>query len=176
MSYELHPEIPRPGVSLAQLFSGMSSQDTKNMQEQLNMMGAPYGISFKEMSWAANTNLALQASEYARDHGKFHEYHDQLLYANFTEGKNIGELDVLLDIGKEIGLDSKELKAALQENHYQTRLLEAKKAAEKGQVTATPTFIINDHYKIVGAQTFRSFQKIFQEIVSENLSNPFKIL
>lgn len=147
----------------------------QGMQEQLNIMGAPYNISFEEMSWAANTNLALQASEYARDHGKFHEYHDQLLYANFTEGKNLGEIDVLLYLAQNVGLDSQGLKVALEENHYQNRLLGAKQEAEKDQVTATPTFIINDHYKIVGAQTIQNFRKIFQEISSGHPSNPFTI-
>lgn len=173
MSYELHPEISKPGISLTQLLPGMNTQ---GMQEQLNMMATPYNISFKEMSWAANTNLALQASEYARDHGKFHEYHDQLLYANFTEGKNLGEIAVLLDIAQNVGIDPLGLKVALEENHYQNRLLGAKQEAKKDQVTSTPTFIINDHYKIVGAQTLQNFRKIFQEISSEQSSNPFNIL
>lgn len=146
------------------------------MQEQLNMMGAPYDIRFSEMSWAANTNLALQASEYARDQGKFHEYHEQLFYANYTEGKKLGEIDVLLDIAQNIGLDQSELKVALKENRYQARLNEAKQETEKYQVTGTPTFIINDHYKIVGAQSLQNFRKVFQEINSGSPSNPFNML
>lgn len=159
-----------------ELFSGMSTQDAKNMQEQLNMMGAPYSLSFREMSWVANTNSALQASEYARDHGKFHEYHEQLFYANFTEGKKLGEIDVLLDIAQQIGLDHSELKVALKENRYQARLNEAKQEAEKYQVTGTPTFIINEQYKLVGAQSLQKFRKVFLEISSERPRNPFNML
>jgi len=175
MSYELHPEIPKPGIAITQFFPGMNTQ---GMQEQLNSMGAAYGLIFKETSWVANTNLALQASEYARDHGKFHEYHDQLLYANFTEGKNLGEIDVLLDLAQNVDLDPQELKNALQENRYQTRLIEAKQQAEKDHITATPTFMINDQYKIVGAQTLQNFRKTLQEISSKgsNNNNPFTIL
>lgn len=142
----------------------------------MNRMGAPYGLCFKEMSWIANTNLALQASEYARDYGKFHEYHEQLLYANYTLGNKIGELNVLLDIAQNIGLDSEGLKTALQENRYQARLIEARQKAEKDQIMVTPTFIINDRYRIVGAQSLNKFRKTFREISLGHASNPFTLL
>lgn len=148
----------------------------QDKQAQLNRMGAPYGLCFKEMSWIANTNLALQASEYARDYGKFHEYHEQLLYANYTLGKKIGELNVLLDIAQDIGLDSEGLKTALQENRYQVRLIEAGQKAEKDQIMVTPTFIINDRYRIVGAQSLNKFRKTFREISLGHASNPFTLL
>ncbi|MEA4902054.1 DsbA family oxidoreductase [Desulfitobacterium sp.] len=176
ISYELHPEIPKPGISRVQLFPGIKEQEMQDKQAQLNRMGAPYGLCFKEMSWIANTNLALQASEYARDYGKFHEYHEQLLYANYTLGKKIGELNVLLDIAQDIGLDSEGLKTALQENRYQVRLIEAGQKAEKDQIMVTPTFIINDRYRIVGAQSLNKFRKTFREISLGHASNPFTLL
>lgn len=172
MSYELHPETPPEGLPLKQAFPQMNLEEK---QEQLNTMGAPYGIVFKDLSRAVNTHLALQASEFAKDQGKFHEYHEKLLYANYTEGKNIGDIDVLLDLAQSVNLDPQKLKLAIQEKRYEPRLLEVQDQAERDQIMATPTMIINDHFRIVGAQSLQTFRKKFEDIESGNLTQPFTL-
>lgn len=170
MSYELHPETPPEGISLKESFPQMNIQEK---QDQLNKMGAPYGITFNNLSRVVNTHLALQASEFARDEGKFHEYHEKLLYANYNEGKDIGDINVLLELAQSINLDPQKLKSALDEKSYEARLLEVQDQAEEDQIMATPTVIINDQYRIVGAQSLQTFRKKFQDIETGSVSNPF---
>ncbi|WP_434512854.1 DsbA family oxidoreductase [Desulfitobacterium sp. AusDCA] len=170
MSYELHPETPPEGISLKQSFPQMNIQERQN---QFNKMGAPYGIVFNNLSRVVNTHLALQASEFAREEGKFHEYHEKLLYANYTEGKNIGDINVLLELAQNVKLDPQKLEIAIRQKRYEPRLLEVQDQAEKDQIMATPTVIINDQFRIVGAQSFQAFRKKFKDIESGNLTQPF---
>lgn len=70
----------------------------------MNRAGAPYGIQFNPIDVVANSRLALEASEFARDMGKFEEAHTRLFRAYFHEGENIGAKSTLLRLLGEIGL------------------------------------------------------------------------
>ena len=62
------------------------------------------------------TNLAFQGLEFAKDHRKGNEYNDAVFRAFFQQSRDIGRIDVLADIAKEVGLDSEQFRAALDTN------------------------------------------------------------
>lgn len=154
IGYELHPETPPGGKSLRQLLPGFNPE---KMSEGLNRAGAPYGISFNPIEVAANSRLALEACEFARDAGQFEKAHARLYQAYFQEGENIGEKSTLLRLLGEIGLDPHSLNNALDNHVYTSRLELAREKALEHGVTAVPTFIINGSEKIVGAQQYDVF-------------------
>ena len=69
--------------------------------------------------------MSLEASEYARDAGRFDSFHGRVFRAYFTETRDIGDLDVLLELAQEEGLDAADLRVALREGRYASRLDEA---------------------------------------------------
>lgn len=133
------------------------------MFNSLNSISNMYGIKFSGADLISNTHLALLASEYAKEKGKFHEFHDKLFYTYFTQGKNIGDVEMLKSIAESIGLDKDEMMQKLENGSYENNLAEAKKTAAHYEVNSTPTFIINDQYAIVGAQSIESFKKILNK-------------
>ena len=149
VSYELHPETPEQGRLMSEFFPNFQREQ---MSANLNAAGAPYGLQFNHSDIMPNTRKALHASEYAREQGKHHEIHGKLFEAYFRDGKNIGELPVLLDIGEEIGLDRDALESAIVTEKYAPILEQAHRDGQMYGVTGTPTIIINNKYKLVGAQ------------------------
>jgi len=125
----------------------------------MNRSGAPYGIQFNPINVVANSRLALEASELARDVGKFEEAHTRLFRAYFQEGKNIGEKNTLLRLFSEIGLNEQQLSYVLDNHVYSARLEQSLVKARKYGITAVPTFIVNGKEKIVGAQPYEVFQR-----------------
>lgn len=125
----------------------------------MNRAGAPYGVQFNPIVVVANSRLALEASELARDEGKFEEAHTRLFRAYFQEGKNIGEKSELLRLFSEIGLNEQQLSDALDNHVYSARLDKSLVEARKYGITAVPTFIVNGKDKIVGAQPYEVFQR-----------------
>jgi predicted DsbA family dithiol-disulfide isomerase len=125
----------------------------------MNRAGEPYGISFGELSLVSNSHLALEAGEFAKDAGKFHEYHDRVFRAYFSELQEIGNPDVLVKLAVEAGLDAADLQTALKTGKYAQRLQQAREEAEKHSITAVPTFIIGGKHKIVGAQPMNVFRE-----------------
>jgi predicted DsbA family dithiol-disulfide isomerase len=161
VSYEIHPETPEKGVALAERFPQMR---VEQMYEQLRRSGAPFGIVFNDVKLLSNSRKALEASEFARAEGKFAEFHEAVFRAYFTELKDIGKIEVLLDLAEQTGLDRVRLKEALDQGVY---LKELEKASVEGQqygITGTPTFIINNRYAIVGAHPLDGFRRVLKQI------------
>jgi predicted DsbA family dithiol-disulfide isomerase len=148
--------MPLDGIPMAKLFPGV---DLKKRYESLSLAGSPYGIAFSEVSRASNSRLALEASEYARDKGRFESFHSGVFRAYFVETRDIGDLGVILELAEHAGLDPDDLRRALLEKRYAARLEEARQEAQQYEVTAVPTFIVNDNYKIVGAQPIEAFRE-----------------
>lgn len=164
VSFELHPETPLEGISLADRFPGA---DIEGMMAHLNHTGAPYGIRFGELKRLSNSKLALQAGEFAQDQGAFHQFHDLLFKTYFTELKDIGRIDVLLDAAGQAGLDISALKAALENGTYLPRLEEAGREARRQEVSAIPAFFFHNGtagHRIVGAQPFQVFQNTLKKL------------
>ena len=133
------------------------------MYDHLRQRGKEFGIFFGNRTLLSNSRLALEASEYARDMGKYESLHETMFRHYFTEAHDIGSLEVIKSVAAESGLDAEELANVLKERRYKSRLAEARKAGEKIKLTGVPTFIINNKYKIVGAQPLEVFIELFKE-------------
>lgn len=158
--YELHPEVPIEGGKVSDLFPGMS---VENMFNNLSNMGKKFDITFSGTDLISNTHSALLATEYAKEKGKFHEFHDKLFFVYFNEGKNIGNVELLKSIAENIGLNKEEMIKRIKDGTYENNLAKAKNLALQYEVNSTPTFIINDKYAIVGAQSLESFKKVLSK-------------
>ncbi|MEW6183350.1 MAG: DsbA family protein [Bacillota bacterium] len=161
VGYELHPETPPEGKLLESIGPGF---DADRMIRGLRSAGAPYGVSFSKITVIANSRLALEAGEFARDRGRFGQAHDRLFRGYFLEGQNIGAKPVIIELLKEIGLDANELDDALGRGLYTPRLQEALASGRGYGITAVPTFIVNEKQTIVGAQPYAVFQRTLQEL------------
>jgi predicted DsbA family dithiol-disulfide isomerase len=164
VSFQLRPQTPPEGMPFAQLFPGV---DMKERYAGLNKAGEPYGIKFGERTFLSNSRPSLEAGEYARDKGRYHEFHDRVFRAYFSELLDIGDINVLLDLAAQTGLDAQELKRALGEGAYASRLDDAMREAAQYEITAVPTFIVNEKHKIVGAQSLSTFRDRLKLIQSE---------
>lgn len=135
----------------------------EHMIAGLNKAGAAYGVQFNPFEVMPNTRLALAASEFARDNGKYDRFSDVLFKALFLEGQNIGQLQTVLACARKVGLDEKSLTQALTEEKYIPRLHKARELGKKYDVAGLPTFIINNNKKIVGAQPYQTFVHAIQQ-------------
>jgi len=134
------------------------------MYENIRKRGDEFGIKFGPRLLLSNSRMSLEASEYARDMGKYELFHERMFYTYFTESKDIGSLEALTESARFCGLDTDELLTALKERRYAHRLEESRKEAEKISLTGVPTFIINGKTEVVGAQQIAVFRDLFRKI------------
>lgn len=161
VSYELHPETPAAGVLLSERFKG---RDLSSFYEQLRARGREVGVVFNSHTLLSNSRLSLMASEYARDMGKHDSFHESMFHAYFTEGLDIGNPDVIASVAVKSGLDAKEMLTAVNDGRYASRLDDSRREGQLMGLTGIPLFIINNQYKIVGAQPIEVFSNLLEKI------------
>jgi predicted DsbA family dithiol-disulfide isomerase len=161
LGVEIHPDTPAQGIPLAEMFP---TADTKAMMKNLRTMGAPFGIIFSDITRISNSRLALQAAEFSRAQGRFDGFHDAVLQAYFSAGLDIGDREVILELGRGAGLDVAGLQQALEAGTYLPRLREMQEQASAANVTGVPTFILGGRRTIVGAQPLDVFRNTLRSL------------
>jgi predicted DsbA family dithiol-disulfide isomerase len=163
VSYELHPETPEKGVLIAERFKGM---DMTGFYEQLRARGREVGVVFGNRTLLSNSRLSLAASEFARDQGQFAAFHENIFQAYFTYGQDIGSREIIGTLAGKSGLDAHQLLNAVEDGRYAPRLAQARKEGQMIRLTGVPTFIIEDKFKIVGAQPIEVFRELLGKIAT----------
>ncbi|MDW7672952.1 MAG: DsbA family protein, partial [Bacillota bacterium] len=162
---EIHPETPPEGRDMSEEYP---PQTRSQLYQQLNESGMNYGISFKRSTgYLANSRLALVLSEYAKKTASFDSVHPNIFKAYFEDGKDIGDREVLLHLAESVGLSREEVEQAWQDEALEQDLQEVATIASQEGTTAVPTFIINDKYRIVGAQPYQVFQETLKKIAEK---------
>jgi predicted DsbA family dithiol-disulfide isomerase len=161
LGIEIHPEIPAEGRPLTDLFR---AADIENMMTSLRITGAPFGITFTDRPFLSNSRPALQAVEFARSQGRFQEMHQAIFAAYFSQGLDIGDMEILMQLSAEAGLDPEAMKQAVLSGQYVLKLEEVRQEAGVLGLTGVPTFFIGDKKKIVGSQPLDVFRKILRSL------------
>ncbi|MFW5746018.1 MAG: DsbA family protein [Nanoarchaeota archaeon] len=119
------------------------------------------------LNFHPNAQKAAEASECARDQGKFWEYHD-ILYAN----QNALSVSALKSYAVQLGLDAQAFNQCLDSGEKSDIVMQDLQEGRQRGVSGTPTFFIGDE-KIVGAQRFEVFeQAINAELAAQGSDAP----
>lgn len=132
----------------------------------LGEMAKEAGLTMRRPGVTSNSRPALEATEYAKEKGRFEEFHDSLMKAYWEEGKNIGDMPVLEEIAGSSGLDWEELSRRLTERTYAERVDEQVEEARQYGINGIPAFIIG-RYLFMGAQPYELFQKVMEKVLEE---------
>jgi predicted DsbA family dithiol-disulfide isomerase len=125
-------------------------------------MGAA-GPSIRQPRIIANSHLALEAAEYARDRGRFDAFHRSVFAAYFAQGLNIGQAHVLGGLATVAGLDADELVAAAANHQYHDRLERVQRDKRWYGLYGTPTFIIANQ-RVAGAQPYAVLRRVVERV------------
>lgn len=117
------------------------------------------------------TRLAHEAAEFARRHGRMAEMADGLFRAFFQDGRDIGEIGVLCEIGQGAGLDPAGLRTCLEERTLRDEVDEELKLSQRYQITAVPTFIVGNRFKLSGLVSEEHLKRAIAMCRGEGLIN-----
>lgn len=166
LPFELHPGTPAEGVPLTDLFN-QPEASIRRMHQGLTARAAELDLPMDPPLTLYNTRAAHLLTEYARDQGREDAVHHECFRANFVDGRNLAQPDVLRDVAQRAGLDPQAALAALENPEYQDRLRRFADQARAAGVTGVPAFIIEDRYRIVGAHPYPQLVGAFRQIQAE---------
>lgn len=155
-SFLLNPDLPPQGVDrreyLERKFGG--SHQYERIAEALVYTGKGEGISFaldkiKRTPNSANSHRLVRL---AHTLGRQHEAVELLFSAFFERGLDIGNIEVLIRLADELGIERAMAQAHLSgENDLNAVYTENARMHRLG-ITGVPCFIFNDSRAIAGAQ------------------------
>ncbi len=171
-SYQLAPDlITEPGKNMDEYLSehkGISVEEAHKMNQYVTDRAKQVGLDFRfDKAIPANTMKAHCFAHFAKKYGKQNEAEELLFRSYFTEGKNIDDLPTLLSLGKELGLNTDDLKDALENNSYYEEVRADIYESFQLGVRGVPFFIFNRKYAISGAQPDTVFRDTLTQSVSE---------
>lgn len=168
LPFELHPTLPPEGKNIREHL-GIPAERYQMVEQQLKERAAELGLPFTHERLAYNTRRALLLTEWAREHApdRVNALHRALFRAYFGEGRNLADDAVLRDACEEAGLPAAEALAGLEDPKYADRLDAYQQFALQHGITGVPCFIINDRYRISGAQPYDVMVEALRKIAAE---------
>ena len=163
---EIHPETPAGGRPVSEL--GYPPEQWARMMENLNRMGKAEGIVFSDRTFTTNSHKSLLLAEAAKEEGQeiFEALNEGLFRAYFTEGRNIGDPQILRDVAQAAGVPIVRTGQAWSDAAYEERLVLDREAAARLGITGIPTFIVDGHWIIEGAVPVEMLREVALKIAA----------
>jgi predicted DsbA family dithiol-disulfide isomerase len=92
------------------------------------------------------------------------------MIAYFCDGKDISNIDTLVDIAITFGLDSVQVTNMLNSNLGQDQLDADLRRANDLGVTAVPTYVFNEQWSVPGAQYSETFELVLKKLSQQETS------
>ena len=136
-------------------------------------MAKERGLSLSLPPVQPRSRKAHEAAEFARESGLLDEMSRALFRAFFEEGQDLGDLEVLLDVGESIGLDRSDLREALEKDRYTEKVVEDEHLAQQVGITGVPALVITGGrhaYLLSGAQPVETVREVIARASREDES------
>lgn len=149
-----------------------SQERADEILRHVTTVAATEGINFRmDIAVRANTSRAHRLIALAQttelDHTKLKE---SLMIAYFCEGRDISNIDTLIDIGATFGLDHAQVSEMLNSKQSIQQLdADLSRARELG-VTAVPTYVFNEQWSVPGAQDSETFERVLKKLNQQETS------
>jgi predicted DsbA family dithiol-disulfide isomerase len=156
--FPLHPDTPLEGRSMAEHYAqrGIDPEDAyQRMKTLMDAEGLPYG----KRTHSYNSRLAQELGKWADTVPDGDKLHDALYRAYFVDARNIGDVEVLIDVVETAGLDPVAAREIIETRRFKDAVdADWAKSAQYG-VTGVPTFVA-ERRGVVGAQPYEVLEQL----------------
>ncbi len=173
-SFQLDPTIPKTvkKISVYQYLAdakGISYSESKEMHDNVVQSAKNVGLTYNyDNAIVANSFDAHRMIQFAKTKGLGDQLEEALFKAYFTDGKNIGDINDLLEIGVSIGIEKSTLKAVLESEQFTNEVNNDISEAQEIGVRGVPFFVFDRKYAISGAQPISVFIETIEKVLSES--------
>jgi predicted DsbA family dithiol-disulfide isomerase len=171
-SFQLDPASKRlPGKDIHDYLAAKYGRDrewAKERNDEVAARAKEVGLEYNfDSAVPTNTFDAHRLIHLAASHGFQGRAEERLFAAYFTEGKDIGDSETLVNLGSEIGLDPAEVRLMLASTDYSDLVRGDIEEAESLGIHGVPFFVFNRKYAISGAQPSHLFTETLTQVWSE---------
>lgn len=171
-SFELNPdakiEYEEDNIELLAKKYGTSKEQIIAMNKQLTEQAKEVGLTYYlDKLKPTNTFDAHRLIQFAKQNGKENEMVERLFKAYFTDLKHVANMNTLIELAADVGLDQNEVKLLLNSDEFESEVREHEQHAQQLGVTGVPFYVINRKYSISGAQPSDVFLEVMEKVWQE---------
>jgi predicted DsbA family dithiol-disulfide isomerase len=176
-SFQLNPGFPAGQTMLADDYvvqhHGVPKAQFDASHQQLAARGARSGLDYRfETALMVNTLDAHRMIHLAQAHGQELPMVKRLFKAEFTDGLNVGDHEVLADLAAEIGLDRTEAVEVLTTGAYEKEIRADLEQARQIGINGVPFFVFDGKRGLSGAQPIETFRKALDITWQDRAAQP----
>lgn len=167
-AFQLDPTLPPEGLpfnsAMEKKFGGAAQ--LRPMLQRVTDAGAAVGVTFDfdNVGRMPNTVLAHRVTALLAEEGQA-AWVEACMKAYFEDGKDIAQLDVLVELAREeLGVDADELRKLLEAGEGADSVVQDQQAAQNIGISGVPFFILDNKYALSGAYPAKQFLEAFQKI------------
>jgi predicted DsbA family dithiol-disulfide isomerase len=154
--FMLNPDMPDEGVDRTSYRTAKfgSLESARARDAEVTAVGRDVGLEFRldAIARTPNTTNAHRLSLFAAAVGVQVPVMEGIFRAYFNEGRDIGDVSVLADIGAEAGMDRGAVAERLAGTEARDQVRGEAEAVSRAGIHGVPTFVLNRHILFSGAQ------------------------
>ena len=152
--YLLRPDTPETGVPLTSI---LPPERMERAEAAVREATQAAGLPLNRPALVPNTRHAHEIGLLAEDKDLNDAYHQAVLRAYFAQARNIGDAEVLAEIGEEVGMARDEILDALHTGCYRGDVDRATTESFERGIRSVPNFIFPSGKGFSGAQPYEVF-------------------
>lgn len=173
-AFQLDPDIPENMNKAQNVYEylaerkGMGLEESRHLHDHVVSMAKKAGLDYHfEDAVVANSLPAHRIIQKAKELTLGDRAEEIFFKAYFTDGKNLGDRNTLMELGKEIGLTRDQVISALSNDDYSYAVLQDLQEGSKLGVRGVPFFVFDRKYGISGAQPIEAFSQTLRQSYAE---------
>jgi len=172
LPYELNPDLPAQGADRAQYLAAKFGDANRfaDAQRRLRDIGAQLDIEFRFEAITRMPNTRRSHALIAWAAAAQSDVKGRVLRAYFSEGRDIGDPQVLVSIAADAGLDATAARAAIDDPALHRGIAALEAQAQSWGITGVPAFVFERRYLVSGGQEPQVFLQVMDRIVAEGAS------
>ena len=159
--FPLHPETPPEGEEMAVRYAARGI-DPEAMYDRMKKLMDAEGLPYGKRTHTYNSRLAQELGKWADTQKGGEAIHGALFRAYFVDARNIGDIEVLVDVARSVGLPPEEARAVLVERRFKDAVDADWAKSRQYGVTGVPTYVAGG-YGVVGAQPYEVLVQLAEE-------------
>jgi len=168
-SFQLDPTTKsQPGKNVFQYLAERYGRDiewSKETHKNVVQMAKEVGLEYNfDKAIIANSFDAHRVSHLAKEKNLGPEFEELLFKSYFTNGKNIADLETLVSLGVEVGLEENKIREVLNGSSFGNAVRQDIAEAQQIGVSGVPFFVFDRKRAISGAQPEEQFLSTLQEM------------
>ena len=163
LPFQLNPDMPMEGMDRIQYIKKKfgSIENAKPMYDNMILQGQQENLEIKldKIKKTPNTVKSHLLIDYAKLNKVENEVMDSIFESYFFKAKDIGDENVLLEIGKKHDLNIKGLEKFITQKENLQKIDKLDTIAKQMGISGVPFYIFNDKISISGAETMENLTK-----------------